>query len=248
MCFIGLFFHARSDTSIVACANREEAYARGGEPPGIISQRNCHVIAGRDPIAGGTWLGINEHGLLVAVTNRSKKQIPTNPRSRGLLALDLLDCPNTRVAAACGTAELSRHIYGGCNLLLADYQAACVIHGGDLLQVQPLSPGLHLLAAGDIDDQRDPRLSFARDWLRDRDNSSLDRLLADLQLLCAIRGTNSPAMCIHGPSSGTVSSTIVALRPSLSASIYLHAQGPPDVTPFADYSFLLKELAAPAAK
>ena len=34
------------------------------------------ILAGRDPYAGGTWLGVNEHGVLVAVTNRRKTPRP----------------------------------------------------------------------------------------------------------------------------------------------------------------------------
>ena len=39
-----------------------------------------------------------------------------------------------------------------------------------------------------------------------------------------------------------MSSSIVALRGTLSASTYLHAQGPPDQTPYMDYSHLLRDM------
>jgi hypothetical protein len=35
------------------------------------------------------------------------------------------------------------------------------------------------------------------------------------------------------------------LRSPLSQSIYLHAQGPPDITPYRDYAHLLNEMANP---
>jgi hypothetical protein len=39
-----------------------------------------------------------------------------------------------------------------------------------------------------------------------------------------------------------VSSTLVALRTPLADSAYLHAQGPPDRTPYVDYSQLLRDV------
>jgi hypothetical protein len=55
-------------------------------------------------------------------------------------------------------------------------------------------------------------------------------------------------MTLRGEKGGTVSSSILCLRPSLQESVYLHAQGPPDRTPYADYSQLLVELAASRAR
>ena len=45
------------------------------------------------------------------------------------------------------------------------------------------------------------------------------------------------------PDRGTVSSSVIALRGSLRDSVYRHAQGPPDRTPYRDCSHLLKEIA-----
>src|SRR5687767_6645178 len=99
MCLVALFFRAVPDAPVVVGANREELYHRGGEPPQFLDGP-ARVIAGRDPAAGGTWLGVNEHGVLVAVTNRPKSQPPPRPRSRGWLVRDLLGCPSAAAAQA----------------------------------------------------------------------------------------------------------------------------------------------------
>jgi hypothetical protein len=70
--------------------------------------------------------------------------------------------------------------------------------------------------------------------------------VAALKELCGQTGGNDPPICLRGERGGTVSSSIVALRTPLSRSTYLHAQGPPDCTPYVDYSALLAELAIPA--
>src|SRR3954447_20357315 len=93
MCLLALFYRAVGDAPVVVGANREEFYARGGLPPRLLGGRPA-VLAGLDPAAGGTWLGVNEHGLLVALTNRPKSAVPPRPRSRGLLVRDLLRGPD----------------------------------------------------------------------------------------------------------------------------------------------------------
>jgi hypothetical protein len=49
-------------------------------------------------------------------------------------------------------------------------------------------------------------------------------------------------MCLRGDHGGTISSSIIALRSPIGHSLYWHAQGPPDVTPYWDFSQLFREL------
>src|SRR5208283_5304222 len=97
MCLLALFFRVVEDAPVVVGANREEEYARGGEPPQVLPGPP-NAVGGRDPRSGGTWLGVNERGVLVAVTNRLKSEPPSQPRSRGLLARDLLGCDTATAA------------------------------------------------------------------------------------------------------------------------------------------------------
>jgi hypothetical protein len=243
MCLLALFYRVVEEAPVVAGANREEAYARGGEPPQVLAGP-CRAVAGLDPQAHGTWFGVNERGVLAAVTNRPRSQVPVQPRSRGLLVRDLLGCASARAAAELAAQELGRHRYAGCNILCADRESAQVIHGGDWLRVRPLPPGLHVLTSRDSNDARDPRIDYALGWLGDRPYLSAGECVAALQQLCAQSGNGYPPMCLHGDLGGTVSSSIVALRSPLARSAYLHAQGPPDSTAYADYSHLFEELAS----
>ena len=47
-------------------------------------------MAGKDLQSGGTWLGLNRHGLFVAVTNRRAPERTPDSLSRGLIALEAL--------------------------------------------------------------------------------------------------------------------------------------------------------------
>jgi uncharacterized protein with NRDE domain len=243
MCLLALFFRVVEDAPVVVGANREEAYARGGEPPQVL-EGPIPAIGGRDPTAGGTWLGVNARGVLVAVTNRPKSQLPAQPRSRGLLARDLLGCPTATAAADLAARELGQDRYAGCNVLCADGGAAVVLQAGDWLRVRPLPPGLHVLTAHDVNDASDRRLGHALWWLSQRSYANGAQCLAALQELCGQTGNGDPPMCIRGEHHGTVSSSLIALRQPLAASTCLHAQGPPDQAPYEDCSDLLRQIAA----
>ena len=167
MCLLALLFRVMPDAPVIAGANREEAYSRGGDPPRVLDGP-VRVLAGTDPVAGGTWFGVNEHGVLIAVTNRPKSQSPANPRSRGLLARDLLACATAKAATELATRELDQGHYAGCNFLCADRDSASVIHAGDWLRVRPLPPGIHVLTAHDVNDLADPRIAHSLSWLSQR--------------------------------------------------------------------------------
>jgi hypothetical protein len=241
MCLLALFYRMVEDAPLVAGANREEFYARGGEAPRILDGR-VRAAAGIDPTAGGTWFGVNEYGVLVAVTNRRKSDLPARPRSRGLLVRELLVCPNAAVAADRATNELGQNCYAGCNIVCADDERAIVVHGGDWLRIRPLPPGLHILTNGDVNDPADARIGYAADWLGQRRYAGGEQCVQALRQLCAYTGPDGPAICLRGERGGTVSSSIIALRRPLGQSTYLHAQGSPDRTPYVDYSHLLRQL------
>ncbi|MGJ8638945.1 MAG: NRDE family protein [Opitutaceae bacterium] len=83
--------------------NRDEKRTRShGEPPRLVSGREGRqLLMPRDPDAGGTWTGVNESGLMVAVLNNYPFFQGAKPgqRSRGKLVMDLLD--NCQTAEAC---------------------------------------------------------------------------------------------------------------------------------------------------
>ena len=120
------------------------------------------------------------------------------------------------------------------------------LHGGDWLRVRPLPPGLHVLTNGDAHDDRDARRTFVAGALGQegyRYRTSAD-CVEVLRQLCGRHEPGEPPVCLRGDDRGTTSSTIIALRPALAESVYLHAQGPPDRTPYEDYSELLRQMDA----
>jgi Transport and Golgi organisation 2 len=247
MCLLAIFFRAVPDAPLVIGANREEFYDRGGEPPRVLPGK-IPAVAGVDPTAGGTWLGLNARGVVVAVTNRAVTYLPAQPRSRGLLTRELLGCASAKEAVDQAVAELSTKRYAGCNLFCGDEERAVVIAAGDWLRVRPLPPGLHVLANRDINDGSDDRVLYALDYLGRRDYPDAGKCVSALEVLCSRADGENPPICLHGDDRGTVSSTILAVQQPIERSIYRHAQGAPDKAPYRDYSALLEFQGLPTGK
>jgi uncharacterized protein with NRDE domain len=247
MCLLAILHRVVDGCPVLVAANREEYYDRQGTPPQLWPGPP-RFVAGKDPRAGGTWLGVNEHGVLVAITNRPKPP-PPHARSRGTLCVELLACRSAEFAREQALDQLKRHPYAGCNVLSVDSDSAHVIHSGEKLEGISLAAGIHALSRGDVDDRRDPRIARALDWieqLASRDGYSagdLERWLKDLGAVCKDHGDERhPPICLHATVRGTVSSSIIALTNERRSSRWLHAQGAPCLNDYVDMSMLLQQV------
>jgi hypothetical protein len=113
-------------------ANRDELDSRPWRTPARHWPDRPEVIAGQDISAGGSWLGINEHGVVAAILNRPGTLGPkAGKRSRGELVLEALDHAEAR-AAADALSALNPESYRPFNLVIADrYDAFWLRHAGN---------------------------------------------------------------------------------------------------------------------
>ena len=85
MCVAALAWHAHPRWRLVAIGNRDELHARPAASLARWDDRSG-ILAGRDLVGGGTWLGVSEAGRFVLVTNRRGFGDPDPARrSRGEL-------------------------------------------------------------------------------------------------------------------------------------------------------------------
>lgn len=73
--------------------NRDEKRTRSrGQPPRIQQVKGAQILAPLDPDAGGTWIGVNQSGLIVALLNNYPHYQENAPgqHSRGQFVMDLL--------------------------------------------------------------------------------------------------------------------------------------------------------------
>ncbi len=117
MCLILVAWQQHPEFPLVVAANRDEYFNRPTAPAAFWAD-HPQVLAGRDLVGGGAWLGITREGRFAALTN-FRDPGRHNPRapSRGRLVADFL-CNETDIDAY--LASLSPERYNGFNLLLCD--------------------------------------------------------------------------------------------------------------------------------
>jgi uncharacterized protein with NRDE domain len=244
VCTLAVFARALPGWPLVVAANRDELRARPATAPGLLRTDAPRALGGRDLVAGGTWLGVNEDGLVVGLLNR-RTTTPNDPtrRSRGLLCLDLLACRSAHAAAGL-VARIEGAHYNPFNLLLADPRDAWVAVQGPAgaPQVERLDAGLHVLTNLDVDDPTCPRIAtshrrFAATGDRFARCGDVDALVGDLRAVLADHDTaldprGPGALCVHAEVYGTRSSSVIAVGAD-GGVLYFHADGPPCQTPLA---------------
>lgn len=240
---MAILFQSTRDAPLLVAANREEFFDRPTQPPRIQSGKP-RVICGIDRKKGGTWLGVNQYGLVAAVTNRPKQMIPPEPRSRGLLCRDLLSQRTARAAAEHAAKELASGVYAGANYLVADAHSAHVIHGAQRIDIVDLSPGLHILSSSDVDDVSDERQELVRRLLT---LHSLDSAVTFLAVASRAFSRKPDAagrrgVVLTGGDYGTVSSALISLPERTQNAVFQYAPGPPSEQPYDDLSALLRQV------
>src|ERR1044071_8502091 len=104
MCTLVMLRRSEHDWPVIIGANRDEMIGRPAKPPGRHWPDRAEVVAGLDPLAGGSWLGVNDWGVAAAVLNRTGSLGPAaGLRSRGELVLEALDHADAVAAAAAPT-------------------------------------------------------------------------------------------------------------------------------------------------
>jgi hypothetical protein len=118
---------------LLLAANRDELADRPALPPGRHWPERAEVVAGLDLQAGGSWLGVNDHGVVAGVLNRPGTLGPAaGKRSRGELVLEALDHADA-AAAAQALRDLDPDAYQPFNLVVADNRDAFWLrHAGAL--------------------------------------------------------------------------------------------------------------------
>ncbi|MES3162310.1 MAG: NRDE family protein [Halorubrum sp.] len=169
MCTLTLAWQVFAKTPVALAATRDEALGRESDPPALRTYGDgrdgteswdthegitrdegdrpdsVDYVAPRDRVAGGTWIGLGETGLVVAVTNRWLDVDREGDRSRGRLVADCLTSPSAEAAVRAVERDLAERAYDGFELVLADDVAAFLLSYDGGLSVTQLDPGIHVV-------------------------------------------------------------------------------------------------------
>jgi len=245
MCTLLLLRRPGARWPLLLVANRDEREGRPWLPPGRHWPQQPGVVAGLDQLAGGSWLGINDQGVVAAVTNRAGTLGPSvDCKSRGDLVLQALHHPDAAGAAA-ALRQLPPTDYRPFNLVLADSREAHWIahRSPDAgLECTALPVGLTMLTDRDINAEDSPRIRHYRplfiaaenpDPGREEGWQAWQRLLASRS--GATQDQPRTAMTVADGDFATLSSSLIALPATgRGGAVWLFAPGPPDRTAYQD--------------
>jgi uncharacterized protein with NRDE domain len=255
VCLLLFSWQVERSFPLMVAANRDERLERPAQPFRVLRDQHPRVLGGHDDLAGGTWLAVNEHGVVAGLTNRPSPEgrDPTK-RTRGELPLMLT---GERTAEA-GVETLLRRVrteeYNPAWLLVGDRTALyyLALNRRGPVSVVQLGPGVHILENVPLDHPSPKSLHVGglvappcgtggSLWER------LPSVLADHTVPGAWPGSEDAedqtptrlpatlAACVHTEGYGTRSSTLVRV-PSAAESrpLMLVADGAPCTAPFVD--------------
>lgn len=181
MCLLTFAYDTHPQYRLVFAGNRDEFYDRPTAPATFWDDAP-HVLAGRDQVARGTWLGVTKNGYWGTVTNvRALGDYRPDARSRGALVAEYLETepdPATYLRDIADTADE----YNGFNLLLGTPERVLYL-SSQSKAVRSVSPGIHGLSNDQLDTPW-PKVEAAKKKLRsvlddDPSHSDLLALLYD---------------------------------------------------------------------
>ena len=242
MCTLIALYRVVPGYDLIVGMNRDEDRTRPSTPPQLI-EGTPQIVAPRDARAGGTWIGVNEQGLVAALSNR-RGAISTTAKSRGLLMFEILRQPTLRAAAVDIDREVRANEYNFFNLFVATRDDLRFFSYDGQVRMSRGHEGLNVLtnAGGNVEGD----LKVATIHALAGAAKFPDAVAATRWLQSTLRhhgGTETAALCIHGTGGGTVSSTILALHNSSAEDhILLYADGSPSESPYRDFSQLARSL------
>jgi uncharacterized protein with NRDE domain len=121
MCTILFAYNQNPEFPLILLANRDEFYDRPTEAARVWEDFP-DILAGRDLIGGGTWLGVTKQGRFAAVTNYRDPLAPPGRLSRGNLVADFLKSSEP-APDFLQNVKSAAHEYSGFNLLVGELNA-----------------------------------------------------------------------------------------------------------------------------
>jgi len=246
MCSIVILKKSENEWPLIIAANRDEMNNRKSLPPDRHWKDKPHIFAGKDLLAGGSWLGVNDNGVVAAIMNRKNSLgLIKNKKSRGELVLTALDHEDA-VKSLNAMAKIQKDNYRGFNMFIGDNSNSYWIKSDETsldIECINISDELSMITSHDRNDLNSsriknylPKFSLSRDPNPTKNEwNDWEKLLGST---CSIHGDPLSAMCIKTDMGfQTVSSSFIALPSSKSKlntnkPIFRYANGSPDCTSF----------------
>ena len=143
MCLVNFQFQVHPNYPLIVVANRDEFYERPTESAHFWEDHPT-ILAGRDLLQMGTWLGVSKAGRFAALTNFRDPQLKPGHLSRGDIVRDFL-IGQQEPLDFIEELKKSRESYGGYNIVIGDSHQ--LFHYNNILdKMNEVSPGTHSLS------------------------------------------------------------------------------------------------------
>jgi uncharacterized protein with NRDE domain len=255
VCLLVVLHRLQPEAPLVVAANRDEFFARPATAMTVLRSAAPRILGGRDEIAGGTWLAVNEHGVFAGLTNVPTPVRDPKRRSRGELPLALTRHADARTAADAFKSAYRPADFNPAWILVGDRASLFYIDmtSGEAPGVTALGPGLHVLENRPLgaDSPKVDHVSAALAGIEARRGDALTAalygVLRDHEIppkakRDATREPRRPleteAACVHAGPYGTRSAAIVVVPSGEGAPRVSFSDGPPCENPMVDASGL----------
>jgi uncharacterized protein with NRDE domain len=216
VCLIAVALGVSQRYPLIVAANRDELHQRPSSPAAWWGD-TPRILAGRDLVAGGTWLGVDERGRFAAVTNvwEAGRERQKGELSRGRLVTDYLRGQHGAGAYAAALGD-RRAAFAPFNLLLLEQDRSRLVHVSHHAPPSRLAAGIHVFS-NTVPGVDWPKIRHARSGIEqalelDDPAEALLELLAT-RSVAPRRDPDSEhprnALFIAGPEFGTRCSTVI---------------------------------------
>ncbi len=256
MCLLLILYRVLEEFPIVALHNRYAERGTYEHPPRRISSEGKRLaFCPIDVKSRGTWIGFNDSGLFVAVTDQHTKIVKEAKRSRGKLIVDLLtNFTSTEEAISYLKEEVGRG-YKRANFIVLDGGKGYHLIHDEKLIMRELRSGVYVITnftpipGMEIKDGQKRIFEEAR--VRERRAYELANNLKKEDINDVVRGLMSIAsdhehglselsICYHGKGDRVMSSsTIIAVGDRLENSKIFYCRGNACRGEFLDFSHIV---------
>ncbi len=163
MCIAFILRRLQCDWPFLIASNRDEISAREWTKPARHWVDRKNIRGGLDHQAGGTWLALNDNGVMAIVLNREGSLgFLKGKRSRGELPLEALDHAEARIAAE-ALSMIKPESYRTFNLVVADSVDAFWLKStgvrGSKVKTYEIPFGFSVITANDLNDRNCTRIN-----------------------------------------------------------------------------------------
>ena len=164
MCTSIILFRKSHIWPVIIGTNRDENLDRKSKfPDRHWIKKYPHVIAGKDEEKNGSWIGVNDYGLVALIHNRKlDTKANNNGSSRGHIVLEVLNYSSINDALKYAL-NFDRFNYNNFNLLIANNKECHWIKhdiNNKNLITKQLEEGLSIMTYKDLNDKNDKKINF----------------------------------------------------------------------------------------